>query len=190
MNSRNLYLIVTFALLFVFSDNASAQTSSASQNAADASKSGRNDRDDERGVFTAFGDRMSEMREKNRLREMDKDHDEMVQRSSNSAILGEQVNKSFTNNKQLGSQEIAKLNELEKTLKKIRKTLGGSDDKDDSVSENRPQSMEDAVQKLEKISAELHEDLKKSSPYTISANSIEEINDLLFIVNYLRSKSR
>ncbi|MBC7796299.1 MAG: hypothetical protein H7Z37_05475 [Pyrinomonadaceae bacterium] len=190
MYSRNLYLTVTFALLFVFCDKASAQMGGASQNAADASKSGRNDRDDNNGVFTAFGDRMSEMRQKNRLREMEKDHDEMIQRGSNSAILGEQINKSFTDNKKLGSQEISKLTDLEKTLKKIRKSLGGSEDKEDGlINENRPQSMEDAAQKLEKISAELHENLKKSSPYTISASSIEEINDLLYIVDYLRLNS-
>ena len=134
------------------------------------------------------GDKMIEFRQKMRIKQEMEDFRELVERGETTARLSEELLKSFAQNDRLASNDAEKLNNLEKTLKKIRKFLGGSDD--DEASEQKPVSLADALEKMSKISAELKDELKDSTRMTISATSIENANDLLELVAYVRSNMR
>ncbi|MDQ4120874.1 MAG: hypothetical protein M3209_05465 [Acidobacteriota bacterium] len=139
------------------------------------------------------GDPLLENLMKMRIRAEEKEHAEFVERGAEVARLTEQINQSFS---QTGAvmREFEKLTQLEKVVKKIRKSLGGSDDdkKDDSteIPESNPATIAEAVTKLAEIGANLSESVKTSSRYTVSADSINNANELLELIYFIRRAPR
>lgn len=148
------------------------------------------DASNERGEKTyAPGDPILETMTKMRIRSEEKEHAEFIERGSEVVRLSAELNKLFL---QFGSVErnAEKLNQLEKTIKKIRKTLGGSDDKDDNAPETNPANLAEALAKLAEIGESLGEAVKTSTRYTISADSIDNTNELLELINFIRRAPR
>lgn len=141
----------------------------------------------------AAGDPMLENLMKMRIRAVEKEHAEFVGRGEEVARLTEQISQSF--NLTNGTfRDFDKLVQLEKVVKKIRKNMGGSDD--DKTSENsetpesKPATIADAVAKLAEIGTNLSESVKNSSRYTISAGSIDDANELLELIYFIRRTTR
>ncbi|MGI9055783.1 MAG: hypothetical protein ACR2F2_08285 [Pyrinomonadaceae bacterium] len=113
-----------------------------------------------------------------------KDFEEMLKNGEEAVKLTEEVEYSFNKNNKLTSNEIQKLEKIEKLLKKIRKELGGADDAEVKV--EKPSNIKSAIATLKESSANLYAELKKTSRYTISAVAIQSSNKLIDIVRFIR----
>lgn len=141
----------------------------------------------------AAGDPLLENLMKMKIRAEEKEHAEFVERGAEVARLTEEISRSFAEG---GSvfRDLDKLNQLEKVVKKIRKNMGGSDDDkrddDSETPESNPATIADAIAKLAEIGTNLGESVKASSRYTISADSIDNANELLELINFIRRAPR
>lgn len=122
---------------------------------------------------------------KGRIEREKKDYEELVKRGEEALKLSEDLEKSFTENNKLSSEDIKKLEKLEKIVKKIRTDLGADGDEEISE-ENNPSTLENAVKVLKENTGKLMNELKKSTRYTISVVAIKSSNVLLKVVKFLR----
>lgn len=174
--------------LFVFTLAASAPVAAQRQQQKNEIKTGMPDASEQKETSFAAGDPIGETMEKMRIRAEEKEHAEFVERGEEVARLTRQISESFAITGSI-MRDFDKLGQLEKTVKRIRKNLGGSDDKDD-VPESNPASVAAAVTKLAEIGADLSESVKTSSRHTISADSIDDANELLELINFIRRAPR
>lgn len=175
-------LVLAIVLLTVSAANIFAQS-----NGADASKRSPNERGRDDDAAPSEG--MLEMQFRWRTRAAEKEFNEMIGRSDDVRETSAAIKTGFEQNKSLAAADLAKLPNLEKQLKKIRKSLGGDDD-DDATAEVNPVSLAEALDKLAEIAAALNEDLKKSTRYQVSAASIEDANQMLDLIAYIRANAR
>ena len=136
-------------------------------------------------VKEAIPQNIRESLKKLEFERMRKDFEEMLENGEQAVKLTEEVEYSFNKNNKLTSNEIQKLEKIEKLLKKIRKELGGDDD-DGEVKIEKPITIKSAISTLKETSANLYAELKKTSRYTISAVAIQSSNKLIDIVRYIR----
>lgn len=137
----------------------------------------------------ASGDPILENLMKMKIRAEEKEHAEFVGRGAEVAQLTEQISRSYAASGAV-LKDLDKLNQLEKTVKKIRKNLGGSDNDKDEMPESNPGTIAEAMTKLAEIGASLGESVKTSTRYTISADSIDNANELLELINFIRRAAR
>lgn len=176
------FIFVVFVFVFA-AFNVSAQQPLRT-NSTDASKQNSYDRQEEPLPENAL-----EMRIKWRQRAEEKEFKEMLDRSANVTRLCDELQKSFTQSNTLTSADAAKLNELEKLVKKIRRSLGGDDD-NDSIVETKPVTLAEAISKLTEIGAALNEELKSTSRFETSASAIENTNEMLELIAFIRTISQ
>ena len=133
-----------------------------------------------------------EMLERMRIDKEKKDHDEMITRGEEVIKLADQLEKSFDDRGQLSEADRAKLQSIEKDVKKIRSELGGNDDADDEAKETEAPSggltVSSAVSSLKSTSAALLQELKQSSRFSISVPAIEASNATLKLARFLLRK--
>lgn len=120
-----------------------------------------------------------------RIEQEKKDHDELIERGEQALKLSEQLENSYKQNKKLSKADYERLETLEKLLKKIRKDLGGDDDKNDE-NEETPPDIGDAVKSLRENTLSLFDYLQKTTRYSISATAIQSSNTILRIVKFMR----
>lgn len=124
---------------------------------------------------------------KQRIARDTKDYEEMLERGEEALKLSESLEKSFAANNALSADDRKKIERLEKLVKRIRQDLGGDDDKETAVDEEKtPLSMGNAFKVLQENTVKLVAELKKSTRYTISAVAIQSTNLLLKIVQFVR----
>lgn len=129
-------------------------------------------------------DNMLETKEKMRRRSEEEAHQKFVARGEEVANLADELKKAFESDGQFNQNGAGKLEQLEKALKKIRKTLGGDDDEESSG--ETPASINEAVSKLSELGAALRDQLKESTMYTVSADSIGTSNEMLELIAFIR----
>jgi ElaB/YqjD/DUF883 family membrane-anchored ribosome-binding protein len=122
---------------------------------------------------------------KGRIDKEKKDYEELVQRSEDALKLTEDLEKSFSSNNKLSSDDYKKLERLEKLVKKIRSDLGADED-EAKVEEKNLSTLESAFKSLKENTIKLVDELKKSTRYSISVIAIESSNVLLKVVKFLR----
>ena len=127
---------------------------------------------------------IQETLEKMRIEKDKKDHNEMVDRGDETLKILNQLEKSFEHNGRLSSEDIGRLERVEKLAKKIRDELGGHDDEDDEGT-GTP-SLEVAVKTLQATAGALFDELKKTSRFTISAAAIQSSNTVLRLARFLK----
>lgn len=132
---------------------------------------------------------------KQRAEKAKKDHEELLKRGEEVTILAEQLETAFERNNQLTSNDLSKLESLEKLVTRIRKSLGGDDDDeteklDDGtavIAQEKPAgTLKEAFQSLKETTSKLVDELKKTSRFTVSALAIQSSNSVLKIVRFLR----
>jgi hypothetical protein len=103
--------------------------------------------------------------------------------------LAERVEHSFTQHGSLSDTDFANIEAVEKAVKKIRSDLGGGDDDEtvDDVLRDKKPSLSEAVESLKTTTANLLDELKKMTRFTISASAIQSSNVVLKITTFLRS---
>jgi len=118
-----------------------------------------------------------------------KNYQEMLDRGTEAAKLSDQVEKSFESRGTLTEQDKQKIENVEKLVKKIRSELGGSegDETDEDLKkEENPTDVVTGVKYLRDSTAQLLDELKKTTRFTISAVAIQSSNTVLKIVRFLR----
>lgn len=132
-----------------------------------------------------FPKNIKESLAKRRIENEKKDFEELVQRGEETLKLTEELKKSFAETGKFSAEDQKKLERLEKLAKRICKDLG-ADSADDSENEDKPFSKLKIIEALQSGSAQLFEELKKASPYSISVSAIQSSNLLLKMIRFLR----
>ena len=172
LRSSILVLIALFAAVITFAQNAEN----------DASSMGKPDRSESPHGMRDQLVKMQIDREK-------KTYQEMLDRGTEAAKIGEEVEKSFETKGSLSVEDRQKIDELEKLVKKIRGELGGSDPDDtddDAQKDDNPKDVVSGVKYLRDSTARLLDELKKTSRFTISAMAIQSSNSVLKVTRFLR----
>ncbi len=140
------------------------------------------DRDRPKGI--------AETLQKFRIQKAKKEFDQMIARGEEAQKISSELENAFAQNGRLSEREIAKVETVEKLVKKIRSELGGDDDDNDKTertqSEENPISHGDAIKSLRSTTVELFEQLKKTTRFTISAAAIQTSNAVIRLARLLR----
>jgi len=139
-----------------------------------------------------------EMLDKLRIEKEKKDYDAMLSRGEEALRISDQLEKAFETNEKLTDKDLAKLDSLEKIVKKIRSELGGNSDEDTDAPDDdamtpqprvdRPNTVVEGFQALKKTTVMLVDELKKTTRFTISAAAIQSTNAVLRLARFLRFK--
>lgn len=141
----------------------------------------REERRDERAP--TISDTMSRLQIERRAKE----HRQMVDRSEEAMKLAAEIERSYDQNGRLGRDEISKLNEIEKLVRRVRSDLGAGDDKDESeIAELNSLSPGEIVKNLAETTSRLFEELKKTTRHSISAAAISTSNTALRVARFLK----
>lgn len=122
---------------------------------------------------------------KQRIEREKKDFADLLSRGEEAAKLSDDLEKSFSQNNQLSTEDRKKIDRLEKIVKKIRNEIGADDD-EAVEADDKPLSVLNALKALQNNTAKLVGELKKSTRYSISVVAIESSNLLLKVVRFLR----
>jgi hypothetical protein len=132
-----------------------------------------------------------EQMEKLRIAKEKKEYEELLERGQQALRLSEELEAS----QQLTGEDVAKLESLEKIVKKIRGELGGRDDdgnvpdaESEPDNEREPASLGvgDALKNLKDQTVKLVDELKKTTRFSISAAAIQSSNAVLRLTRFLR----
>jgi hypothetical protein len=125
-----------------------------------------------------------EMMARQDIRAAEKDYQENVERAREAAQLSTEIRDAYLHNKNFGHTEQKKLERLEKITRKIRSEAGGSDG--DVTIDNVPSQIEPALSRLAEVSDRVRKVVEKTPRQVISASVIEDSNQLLEIIRYVR----
>lgn len=127
---------------------------------------------------------------KQRIEREKKEYEELLKRSQEAVKLSEELEKSFSDSNEMSLDDRKKLERLEKLVKKIRTELGADDDESESKMETekneKPSTMVNAFRTLQTNAAQLLNEIKKSTRYSISVVAIQTSNMLLKLVKFIR----
>jgi len=186
---RRLTLLIALVLLLC-----SAALAQPEQSALPGSRD--NDRD-------APPKSLRDQMEKMRIAKEKKDFEEMLERGEQALRLSEQLEKKLELTNQISSEDAAKLESLEKIVKKIRSELGGRDsdsvadpneNEEETDSENAAEPkgstpLLDAFRSLRSHTVKLVNELKKTTRFSISTTAIRTSNAVLKLTRFLRLRN-
>jgi len=129
-----------------------------------------------------------EMMARQDIKALEKDYQDNVERAREAAQLSTEIRDAYVHNKAFGRTEQKKLERLEKLARKIRSEAGGSDG--DVTIEDVPSQMEPALARLTEVSDKVREGVEKTPRQVVSASVIEQANELLEIIRYVRGFTR
>lgn len=135
-----------------------------------------------------LGSPEDEMRARMEIKIAEKERAENLERAREAAQLGSEIRQAFTTNKVLSSPEIKKLERMEKLARRIRSRSGGDDD--DEPLKKVPTALEAAIERLAETSEALRKGVEKTPRQVISASVIEQANELLEIIRFVRDNAR
>ncbi len=123
---------------------------------------------------------------KQRIEREKKEYDELLKRTEEAVKLSEEIESSFDVAGSVSTEDLKRLEKLEKLVKKIRSDLGGNDDEDKNAEEEAPATRESAFKSLQSAAGKLLDEIKKSTRYSISAVAIQSSNALLKVLKFIR----
>lgn len=169
-----------FLLLCALS--AGAQTKAAPPLPPDTDPPPRRDKDN---PPPPLGSPEQELLDRAVIRAQEESHQEALERAKEGAQLGLELRETFKTQKTLNREALKKLERLEKVARGIRSRAGGSDD--DDTLENPPRDLEAALARLADLTEELRKQVEKTSRHVVSAAVIEDSNELIELVRYIRT---
>jgi hypothetical protein len=152
----------------------------AQGNANDPFSIGKNDPQD-----VLLGSPEVEMRARLEIQRAEKMRRENLERAREVAQLGLELREVYTKNRSFDRPEIKKLERLEKLVRRIRSEAGGSDD--DETLEDQPRELDGALTRIADHSVELRKGVEKTPRLVVSASVIERANQLLELINFVRT---
>lgn len=135
-----------------------------------------------------LGSPTEEMLRRAEIRHEEETHEEMVERSDEAAHIGEEILTSFKKNNSLTTDDLKKLERMEKLARKIRGSAGGSDDEEGL--QDPPDKIDAALARLAEISGALKKSVEKTSRLVISAAVIKNSNEVIELIRHIRSINR
>jgi len=133
---------------------------------------------------------VQEMLFKMQIEKEKKDYDEMLERGEQALNISQEIEKSYEKTGTLTRDDREKLDDVEKLVKKIRGELGGEDDEKSASAADDPKDLVTGVKYLAKSTADLVDELKKTTRFSISAAAIESSNTVLGVLRFLRLKDK
>ena len=139
--------------------------------------------------------------EKMRIAKEKKDFEEMLERGEQALRLSEQLEKKLELTNRITGEDAAKLESLEKLVKKIRSELGGRDSDSATDSNEEEGDVEnaeepkgstplvDAFRSLKLHTVRLVSELKKTTRFSISTAAIRTSNTVLKLTGFLRVRN-
>ena len=137
---------------------------------------------------------LQQMVAKQQISRRKKEHEEMIKKGENALKISEELESSIEAKNDLSTQDIEKLQELEKLVIQIRKDLGAKDsDDDDQISADREEnsafkSFGAAFKFLKSSTIKLVDELKRSTRFSISVAAIQASNSVVKFARFLRLK--
>ena len=175
-------LLLAAVFLFVFANAMTPQRVRPSLPPPDQQNSNRDPQN------TDLGSRETEMRAKLILKEEKKRYDEHLGRAREAAQLASQLSETYQAKQQFNSEDSKKLERLEKLTKRIRNEAGGSDS--DAEAKDLPADLPAAVKRLAEMAEDLRKLVEKTPRHVISAGVIDEANQMIGIIQYVRTSTR
>jgi NifB/MoaA-like Fe-S oxidoreductase len=124
---------------------------------------------------------------KQRIEQEKKEHEELIKRTEEALRLTEELEKSFSVSGTVKTEDIKKLERLERLVKKIRNDLGGDDeDLENLKGEEKPSSLLGAFEELQKVALRLFDEVKKTTRHSISVAAIQSSNLILRVLRFIR----
>jgi hypothetical protein len=125
---------------------------------------------------------------KMRIEDEKKDFAEMLKRGEDAVKLASDLDEQVATNGRLTENEMSKVADVEKLVKKIRSDLGGRDDDEgeDDGEAKPPSDAKDAVRALKRAAVSLYAELKNASRFTVSGTAIQTTNAILKVARFLR----
>ena len=112
-------------------------------------------------------------------------HKEHTNRAREVAQLGAELLSAFERHKALDRADLKKLDRLEKLSRRIRSRAGGSDD--GGSAGNAPRDLGTSLARLAELSDELRKAVEKTSRQVVSTAIIERTNELIELIDQIRS---
>ena len=132
-----------------------------------------------------IGSPQQEMLIRQEIKTAEKEHQENIDRAREAAQLCTEMRDSFLNNKALVHDDLKKLERLEKLTHKIRSQAGGSEG--DVTLDDPPTGIESALSRLADISDKLKKGVEKTPRQVVSAAVIEQTNEVLELIRFVRN---
>lgn len=177
LNRTLLFFLFSFVALTAFAGVAQGQVS-RNPSAAQA----------EAEYDAMLGSPAREMRARLEIERAEKLRRENLERAREVAQLGTELRDAFISHKTLDRAEVKKLERLEKLTRRIRSEAGGSDDEEPL--KDAPSGMEVAMTRIAEISAGLRKGVEKTPRLVVSASVIEQANQLLELISFVRTQNR
>ncbi len=135
-----------------------------------------------------MGSPEDEMRARNEIKYYEKLHQENVDRAREAAELSTKLRAVYDTNKSFGPAERKNLERIEKLVRRIRTAAGGSNGDADETDALR--DLPAALSRLTEASDALRMGVEKTPRMVVSATVIEQSNELLQLLRYLRAATR
>lgn len=174
-------LLLAFASsLLLLCANASAQTAANIQDRSTGEMSQRPDSD--------LGAPGEEILLRAKIKHEEDSHKEVVERAGEMAHIGGEILDSFNKTQSLSSEDLKKLDRMEKLARKIRSNAGASEDVEES--EDSPNQLANAVKRLAEVSNTLNKNVQKTSRLVISAAVIKNSNEVIGLIRRIKNLPR
>ena len=173
--------MVRFYLLIITIWLLSPATAFAQQNdglSVPGLRSGRRD-------VSPLGSPEEEMRGRVAIKAAEEAHEESTERAREAAQLAVDIRTAFERNQKLASDDLKKLDRLEKLTRKVRGHVGGSEDKDTPV--DLPGELDAATAQLAEMADVLQKNVEKTSRHVVAVSVIDTANEMLDLIRHIRS---
>lgn len=132
---------------------------------------------------------VKEMLAKQQTAREKKEYEELVERGEAALTLSTELERSFRKKEELTETERKKLEEFEKLVSRIRKDLGGADDRDAEIGfkeKDSPRDVREGFVYLKRSTEKLVSEIKRSTRFSVSVLAIESSNTLIRLARFLR----
>jgi len=176
-------LVVFTALLAIcgFSSDLSAQP--AQNQPPPVDRSNNSSRDAETSAT------MGDMIVKQQISRRKKEYEELLRRGEEALKLSEDLEHSYTDDSSFTSEDLQKLQSLEKMASKIRNELGGNDEgeaESDAAEGDGKLTFSSAIKALRSSTKKLLDELKRTTRFSVSVVAIQTSNSVIRLARFLR----
>jgi hypothetical protein len=129
-----------------------------------------------------------EMLKEMALKREENDYREHLSRAKENARIAVELQEAFARQKTLQGPDLKKLGRMEKLSRQIRSEVGGEENKDEL--KEAPPQVEEALEHLVKLSAELQKKVESTPRQVISAEIIKRANEVVELIRHIRTLYR
>jgi hypothetical protein len=121
------------------------------------------------------------------LKREENDYKEHLSRAKENAQLAVELKEAFARRKTFEGADLKKLSRMEKLSRQIRSNAGGEENRDGL---EEPPQVEEALERLVKLSAELQKKIESTPRQVVSAGIITRANEVVELVKHIRTLYR